>query len=94
MNEYRMNTKQMNLDVTQIGATQNQKQAQARTLLWGKYIKLLTMPRERAHQIERAQSNGSFYYDENDRDISRFSCLGKLWTLDSAHVLTSTWWLH
>ena len=32
--------KQMNFDMTQFGATQNQKQAQAQvtTLLWGKYI--------------------------------------------------------
>ena len=28
----------MNLDMTQFGATQNQKLAQARTLLWGKYL--------------------------------------------------------
>ena len=41
-NEYKQyeNKTQMNLDMTQFGGTQNQKQTQARTLLWGKYIKL------------------------------------------------------
>ena len=39
-NKQGMNKKtQMYIDMTQFGATHNQKKAQARTLLWGKYIK-------------------------------------------------------
>ena len=52
------NKTQMNLDMTQFGATQNQKQAQARTLLWGKHIKFQPCPCGRALEIERAQGDG------------------------------------
>ena len=38
--------------------------------------------------FERAQDNGSFNYKEHDRDISRFSDLGKLWTTDNTLLLT------
>ena len=56
----------MSLNMRQFVTTQNQKQVQART------YKISTMPCEHAREIERAQSDKSFYYNENDRDISRF----------------------
>ena len=62
----------MNLNITQFGATQNQKQAQAqaRTLLWGKHIKFQPClagrrVRSRGHKV----MDRSFYYKENHRDI-------------------------
>ena len=63
----------MNLDMTQFGATQNEKQAQARTLLWGKYITFQPcLVSARVRSSEQKAMDRSFYYNENDRDISRF----------------------
>ena len=66
----------MNLDKTQFGATKNRKQTQAetRTLLWGKYIKFQPcLAGARVRSREHTAMDRSFYYNENDRDISRFS---------------------
>ena len=66
----------MNLDMTQFGASQNQKlaQAQARTLLWGKYITFQPcLVGARVRSSEHKAMDRSLYYNENDRDISRFS---------------------
>ena len=89
------NKTQMNLDMTQFGATQNQKQAQARTLLWGKHIKFQPcLAGARVRSSEHKVMDRSFYYIENDRDISRFSRLRKLWTMDTTRMLRSVWWVH
>ena len=59
----------MNLDMTQFGATQNQKQAQARTLLWGRHIKFQPcLAGARVRASEHKVMDRSFYYNENDRE--------------------------
>ena len=74
----------MNLDMTQFGATQNQKQAQANTLLWGKHIKFQPcLAGARVRSSKHKVMDRSFYYNENDRDISRFSWLRK--TMDDGY---------
>ena len=60
----------MNFDVTQFGATQNQKQVQARTLLWGKYIKFQPcLAGAGMRSSEHNATDRPFYYNENDRNI-------------------------
>ena len=47
----------------------------------------------RVRSGEHKVMDRSFYYNENDRDISRFSWLRKLWTMDTTRMLRSVWWV-